>query len=287
MNQELTNFKIIIKQTQNTIRIFRLYNTRGPILLFLLSLKVTRQPLLSSTSIGCIAIIICIYGIASILNYISDQDLDSSNNRPNPIIYPKKIYYTVCLILFFVSLIIIAALPNWKPNILFATTAVILAIVYSLKPLQLSRNAYMKFLIMAVAYAYLPVLFGINFIDVKISWEQIQFLLITATIYTAYLPYSDIKDISGDLKHKKKTLANIFGVKRVSIVCTIIVCLSAILFLTQTPHFLTTSPVSSFFLTIVTIMYIYSSWNNRLLHNRNFNIALGTILYLFLFSLLV
>lgn len=169
------------------------------------------------------------------------------------------------------------------PALLGGSTLLLLAFTYSNKPFQFSYNPVIKLLSMSLTYAYIPLLIGVgnNF-----SSTTNVFGFLVAGLYTVYLPYSDIKDIKGDLKYGKRTIANTLGLHKTLILCTSLSLMVSIALMVYMSKMVTWPYLAMLLLCLLALIQIVACVYPRLVLYKKVQIFSGTIMLLFLISVL-
>lgn len=228
----LKEFKKIYITETKIISSFRIYNTRSMILFYLLGLKLSNSLNLNQDTFKISLALIFSYAFASLINYREDVKIDNENKKYNPFIENKYLKNEISLftILFILFSLILCITTGKVFNFFGIGLILFLGYAYSKPPLKFSHNPLAKILSMSLTYVYIPSFMGITSGNSEKS--SIIFILILGTIYASWLPYGDIKDIRGDQKYKKSTLAILLGVKKLTAVCFLLslTCISFLFF---------------------------------------------------------
>lgn len=191
---------------------FRFFNTRSMILFYLLGLKSADLPLFTFNSLLMLMVFFSLYGYLSLTNYIFDRKVDLINRSKNPINSGllTELQSIVLSVIFVIIATILAGLTGNIINILFVFSLVFIGYFYSCPPWRWSQVGIPKFLMMLIVYTILPFLTAI--LPVAINLNAVIFLIFLSFFYGSFMLYSDVKDMAGDKKEGKNTLAVTLGI---------------------------------------------------------------------------
>lgn len=219
----------IISYEQKLLKLIRVFNTRSMVLFYALGRAIGGSLQLDKSFVIAVGIFITTYAFSSALNFSYDKKVDKLNKRDNPLIKDKQILLISRSVLFLSPFfaLVFALVGAKQLDIFTAIILLFLGILYSHPAIRLSYHPFGKLFSMALNYSIIPALYG--FSQGREPYENVFVLLAICLFYVSWIPYSDIKDIGGDKKAGKRTLAVVLGVRGVilfSIVGTLIALVS-------------------------------------------------------------
>lgn len=264
---------------------FRVHNTRSMILFYLLGVKLSTQPFHLPDILFISLSFIFSYAFASILNFHRDRLIDALNQRSVPAIFKSlssgELQY---LSIGTVMCALILMLPTQSPlyNLVAITFHLILSYAYSHPLFPLSFHPLGKSVSMWAGYLLIPGLIGLGS---NPSFTQLHIIFWISFYYASWQLFNDIKDIKGDKKFGKNTLAVILGARKLTALSLLIGLLSLHFFhgLMQFPNTLFSKFLTLNYLILLTfqiIVIFYPSF----IHQKNNRQFAG---YLLLTSLLL
>jgi len=205
---------------QRTIlQLMRIYNIRNSILVYLLTRSLSGNLKWDLGIIIYSGLLILLYGWSSIRNYELDIQTDKINKRINPIslhiFSPSQLNNLKTTIYILVVLLTVIGMVSYGINVLFFSASLwFLGWAYSHPKWKLSYYPVAKLVSMLLAYVVIPGLVGLY--SGKVTGDNLIIFGSLILMAASWFVYSDIKDIKGDLKVGKKTLANTLGVKKLT-----------------------------------------------------------------------
>jgi len=221
-------FSEISYKSHLLVRLLRSYNTRGMILFYLLG-RILAGNFKTDTDLFLVPIIfICTYGIVSLFNYDADRREDKINKRRNPLenkLSKKFINKLITILVIFVATLL--TFVNHKLGISIASVSIIITgFLYSHKKIQLSHRPLTKIVLMMSGYTFIPGILGLS--NNRIDKLNLFLIFSLSLIYASFLIYSDVKDITGDKKVGKITLAVLLGYKKLCVLGFVLALLGTI-----------------------------------------------------------
>ncbi len=194
--------------------LLRIYNGRSMIIFWLLGLRLDGRLKFDSQLLWGGLILVLAYGWASALNFVDDIEIDRVNRRKNPLLSNRigaraaKWLAGGCGGLSLGLAMMMEERWWWVGGTLIL---LILGWVYSRG--KLAHRPMGKIGVMVLGYALVPGMMGLQ------NWNLnlIGVLMSLSMVYGAWMLYADVKDIKGDRKYGKRTLAVVWGVKRLVI----------------------------------------------------------------------
>jgi 4-hydroxybenzoate polyprenyltransferase len=204
------------------LKAFRVYNTRIIILFYLLGLKLSGQPIIAIDTIIMIFSFMLSYAFASIANYALDREIDIQNKRNVPLVLKDLTFENQkVLSLSLVALALLLPLLTRQPlfNLIGIGLHLLLGYWYSHPSRPISFHPLGKALFMAFAYLLFPGLVGLGS---HLTINHLTSLGFITIYYAAWQLFNDVKDIEGDRRFGKRTLAVVLGIRKLTVVSTLV-----------------------------------------------------------------
>jgi 4-hydroxybenzoate polyprenyltransferase len=113
------------------------------------------------------------------------------------------------------GIVTIAVSAAWgAPGIAATVLVLLLNLAYSLKPIQISHRGAWAPLLLPIAYVLYPVTLGLLLVDARITAHVILLVGLLYLHFFSRILLKDFRDVVGDKKFGKRTLALSIGTKR-------------------------------------------------------------------------
>lgn len=277
----------IVHSQYQLMKTFRVHNTRSMILFFLLGLRISHRPIISSDIILISLSLICSYAFASILNFCRDRQIDAANHRRAPAGIASLQGKDLRRLLIGVAGIALFPTTLTRSPVLYAagiSAHLVLGYTYSHPSRPFSFHPLGKSISMWIGYLLLPAIMGLG---LGFNITQLLTIMWISLYYASWQLFNDIKDVSGDRKFGKHTLAVILGTRKLTLVslCISTISLYHLFRLSLYPPTTITKILSLNYLLLCSFQLLSLTMPDFITHKKNRQLA-GYLLLLSLILLL-